>query len=144
MKISSKTTYGFRFLLALAVSDGNEYVKLGEVAKAEDISEKYLENIVAKIKPYGFIEVKRGAQGGYRLAKQATKIKLAEVFEILEGDLIGYDKASNQDDVSNNKAAVADLWDELRRTTQNFLESKTLDDLSELYKSKNSSQMYFI
>jgi Rrf2 family protein len=144
MKISSKTTYGFRFLLSLAVSDKNEYIKLGDVAKAEDISEKYLENIVAKIKPYGFIEVRRGAQGGYRLAKPADTIRLTELFELLEGELLDYENPTGVKDTSNNKATIAALWSELAEANRVFLQSKTLGDLAEIFKAKNSSQMYFI
>lgn len=144
MKISSKTSYGFRFLLSLAVSDKNEYIKLGDIAKAEDISEKYLENIVAKIKPYGFIDVRRGAQGGYRLSRSAESIKLSEIFELLEGELIDYENADLTKEISNNKLTVNNLWADLAKANRVFLESKTLGDLAELYKAKNNSQMYFI
>lgn len=144
MKISSKTSYGFRFLLSLAVSDKNEYIKLGDIAKAEDISEKYLENIVAKIKPYGFIDVRRGAQGGYRLSRSAESIKLSEVFELLEGELIDFENADLTKEISNNKLTINNLWTDLAQANRVFLESKTLGDLAELYKAKNNSQMYFI
>ncbi len=144
MKISSKTSYGFRFLLSLAVSDKNEYIKLGDIAKAEDISEKYLENIVAKIKPFGFIEVRRGAQGGYRLAKPAESIRLTELFGLLEGELIDYENPTSTKESSNNKITINNLWIELAEANRIFLESKTLGDLAEIFKAKNSSQMYFI
>jgi Rrf2 family transcriptional regulator, cysteine metabolism repressor len=144
MKISSKTTYGFRFMLSLAVAHPSEYVKLGEVAKQESISEKYLENIVAKIKPFGFIDVKRGAQGGYKLAKAAEEISLSEIFEILEGEAIEYEKPGQGDVPTANLLVINELWDSMRAWAGNFLGSKTLADLAESYKAKNNTQMYFI
>jgi len=131
-------------MLALAASSKNEFAKLGDIARTEDISEKYLENIVAKIKPHGFIEVKRGAQGGYRLAKPAHEIRLAELFEILEGDVIGYESFDKMPEPTNNKSTISDLWQELRVTTRTFLQAKTLDNLCESYNTKSNNQMYFI
>ena len=88
MNISIKTTYGLQFLLHLAKVNDNELVKINEVAKTENISVKYLENIASTIKSAGFIQVKRGAQGGYKLAKKPSEINLKDIFIVRDVNVL--------------------------------------------------------
>jgi len=142
MNISIKTTYGVEFLLFLAKENNNEYVKINEVAASENISIKYLENIVSTIKSAGFISVKRGAQGGYKLSKEPKEIILRDVFEALEGPVL---LSENQNDtiISN---VVADLWTNLQNEIVEYLGSKTLADLLSECKNRREEkgQMFYI
>lgn len=145
MKVSSKTTYGLRFMLSLALGYNKGYIRLKDIAGSENISEKYLESIVAVIKPLGLIDVKRGAYGGYKLSKPPHEIKLKELFEILDGSFIDLEtSASNKSTETFNEQVVTDLWVDLKAIVEGFLQKKTLANLVDAYKAKNDNTMYFI
>lgn len=144
MKISSKTTYGLRFLLNLALSYEQDYIRLKDVATQENISEKYLESIVAAIKPIGLVEVKRGSRGGYKLSKPPSKIFLKEIVEVLDGELVVPESTNFRTGNTYNEQVVDDLWSDLRSSVATFLGLLTLQNLVDNYHSKNKNQMYFI
>lgn len=146
MKISNKTTYGLRFMLNLSVSFNNEsFIKLPDVSKAENISEKFLESIVSLIKAKGLIKVKRGTTGGYQLAKSPEQISILEIFEALEGPVNlsePIDRISPSDEL--NKYVIHSLWNELNKNITIFLKYKTLADLVKEFGDKNKTQMFYI
>jgi len=145
MKVSSKTTYGLRFMLSLAIGFEKGYIRLKDIASKENISEKYLESIVATIKPLGLIDVKRGAHGGYKLSKAPHEINLKELFDILDGSFIDLEtSAGNNPPETYNDQVVTDLWVDLKAVVEAFLVGKTLADLVDAFKSKNDTSMYFI
>ncbi len=145
MKISSKTTYGMCFMLRLALSHGDNYIKLNDIAKSENIPVKYLENIVSIIKPANLIHVKRGVEGGYKLSRPPGQIKLIEIFKILDGTIL-HQEPSDERNISEtpNKLVVNDLWKELRLKLTELLEYKTLEDLANDFKKKHEDQMFFV
>lgn len=142
MTISIRASYGLRFLLYLAKSEKNKLVKLNEVAKSENIPEKYLEHIVASVKPRGIIQVKRGAFGGYKLLKEPDKISIREVFEALEGEILKREVQKG----TIISAVVEDLWEEMKNSIEEYLKSKTLKDLLEKYnyQIESNNQMFYI
>ncbi len=85
MKVSSKTIYGLQFLIRLAIEGSGKWMQLKEIVEKEHISEKYLESIVSRLKNSGLLQVKRGAQGGYKLALPPNQISLKQVLSIIEG-----------------------------------------------------------
>jgi Rrf2 family protein len=87
MRISTRTRYGVRCLLELAVNYAKGPVFLKDIAKLQEISDKYLSQIVIELKSAGIINAFRGAHGGYVLAREPEQITLREVVAILEGDL---------------------------------------------------------
>ncbi len=133
------------FMLKLAVSYGDKYIKLNEIAKSENIPEKYLENIVPIFKPANLILVKRGVEGGYKLSRPPGQIKLIEIFEVLEGTIL-QQEPSDERNISKtlNKFVVIDLWNELRLKLTELLEYKTLEDLANDFKKKYKDQMFFV
>jgi len=86
MWVSTKAQYGLRALVEIGLR-GPEPVPLKEVAKAQEISQHYLEQIAAALRRAGFIRSVRGARGGYRLARSPEEINALEVVEALEGSL---------------------------------------------------------
>jgi len=144
MKISSKTTYGLRFLLGLAIAYEQDYIRLKDIANQEAISEKYLESIVATIKPLGLIEVKRGSKGGYKLSKPPSKITLKEVVEVLDGTIIDSEVKDGKLGNTYNEQAVNDLWRGLQENISSYLDRISLQNLVDDYNRKNENQMYFI
>lgn len=144
MKISSKTTYGLRFLLGLAIAYEQDYIRLKDIAQQEDISEKYLESIVATIKPLGLIEVKRGSKGGYKLSKPPSKITLKEVVEVLDGTIVDTEVKDGKLGNTYNEQSVNDLWRGLQENISSYLDRISLQNLVDDYNRKNENQMYFI
>ena len=87
MKLSTKGRYGLRALLDVAVHSDEELVSISSIAARENISEAYLEQLMAKLKKAGLIVSQRGAQGGYRLAKPPGQISVGDILRALEGNL---------------------------------------------------------
>jgi Rrf2 family protein len=85
MKLSTRTRYGVRAILELALNDDKGPLQLKIIAHRQDISLKYLEQLMAILRTTGFVKSLRGAKGGYVLAKAANQIKLSDVFGALEG-----------------------------------------------------------
>ena len=92
--ISSKGRYALRGMIDLARQNSNGYVPLKEIAERQNISMKYLESIAALLNRGGLVKSTRGKDGGYRLAKPANEITVAEVMAITEGSLLSKDTAS--------------------------------------------------
>ena len=87
MKLSTQGRYGLRELLDLAVHQGNGTVSIQSIAARQNISERYLEQLIAKLKKAGLVSSIRGAGGGYRLAKDAEDISVGDILRALEGSL---------------------------------------------------------
>ena len=87
MKLSTKGRYGLRALIDLAVYSGQEAVSIQSIAKRQNISDRYLEQLMGKLRRAGLVVSIRGAGGGYRLARPAGEISVGEVLRALEGNL---------------------------------------------------------
>ncbi len=134
MNIARRTIYGFRFLIYLTNSNSDKYIQLGEIAKAEDISIKYLEKIVQIVKRAGLLTVTRGIKGGYKLSRAPEKINAKDLFYIFEG-------VNSISDNNNEADKEISLWEELDRTINSYLSGFTLKDLAEKSGIQN---MYYI
>ena len=86
MRLSARSQYGVRLMLALAYNYGNGYACLKDIAKGEGMSEKYLSQITIPLKGVGLLQASRGVRGGYALARPPTEINIREIVEVLEGD----------------------------------------------------------
>ena len=87
MKLSTKGRYGLRALIDLAVHSEEDPVSISSIAARQNISERYLEQLVGKLKKAGIVKSIRGAQGGYQLAKSADEISVGDILRVLEGSL---------------------------------------------------------
>lgn len=87
MKISTKGRYALRLMLDLAIYDTGEPVSLRDIAARQDISEKYLEQIISLLHKAGFVQSIRGASGGYRLTKSAEEYTVGDILRQTEGSL---------------------------------------------------------
>ena len=86
MKLSTRSRYGVRLMIALAAAGGDKSVFLKDIAASEDISEKYLSLIVIPLRAAGLIRSIRGARGGYVLAREPKDISLCDIVEAVEGE----------------------------------------------------------
>src|SRR5919206_2503168 len=87
MMFSTKAEYGVRVLVSLAKRGGETPVPLAEIAEEDALPLAYLEHLVARLRKSGLVDSRRGARGGYLLARPASDISMAEVVEALEGSI---------------------------------------------------------
>ena len=90
MKLSTRSTYGMRALVELALASGHGPVSAAAVAKRQDLSVAYLEQLLHRLKKHGLISSIRGPRGGYALANHPERITMADVVRILDGDKGGW------------------------------------------------------
>ena len=87
MKLSTKGRYGLRALIDLALYSENETVSIASISARQNISESYLEQLIAKLRKAGLVTSVRGAGGGYKLALPASEISVGDILRALEGSL---------------------------------------------------------
>lgn len=130
MKYSTRTRYGLRLLVFLARKNGEDFVQLREIQEKEDISLRYLEQIVRLLKPAKVLQSSRGKYGGYRLARPPEQINLAEVVGYLEGDLAPISCLAPEKECSRmDECATLPMWRELQDLILDFLRKKSLADM---------------
>ena len=132
MKLSSRTRYGMRAILELALEYGNAPLQIKTIAEREDISNKYLEQLIAMLKASGLVRSIRGPRGGYTLAKPPSDIQLKEVFTTLEGPMVPAECLEHPEYCPRcTDCATRQIWQELQNAIFGVLESVTLADLVE-------------
>ena len=130
MKLSTRSRYGVRLLIALAQAAGDKPVFLKDIAASEDISEKYLSLIVIPLRKAGLIRSIRGARGGYVLGRERQAISLRDIVEAVEGETCLVNCVKNPDACSRVPICpTRDLWALLGDKINETLESITLDQL---------------
>ena len=146
MKLSTRSTYGVRLMAILALRYGHGPVLLREVAEREEISEKYLGQIVMPLRAGALIRSVRGARGGYVLARAPEEISLREIVELLEGGLELAEAESNGTGTRTLTAVViARVWQELTEELARVLAATTLADIvRQVHSGGESPAMYNI
>jgi Rrf2 family transcriptional regulator, cysteine metabolism repressor len=130
MKISTKVRYGARAMVVLSFYYGKGPIELREIAKQENISLKYLEQVIIPLRTGGLVKSIRGSKGGYSLAKPPSEICLNDLIEILEGPLNLVDCL--RDSKSCQRAsfcATRDVWKEVSEALERIFLSTTLEDM---------------
>ena len=147
MKLSTRTRYGTRALLELALHSGKEPVSLKDIARQQQISLPYLEHLIAPLIAGGIIRSTKGPKGGISLARKPGDIKLIEITQLLEGSVAPVECIDNPEVCKRSEfCATRDIWSELKDVMDDFLKATTLQDLAEKQKSKGrkESSMYYI
>ena len=132
MKLSSKGRYAVMALADLAKFDPKEPVSLRDISLRQGISLVYLEQLFLKLKKNKIVNSIRGNKGGYILSRNASEIKISEVFFAVEETIktIGCEKHSKKGcNGKSSKCITHNLWDELEDYINNFFEKKKLSDL---------------
>lgn len=132
MKLSTRGRYGVRALLELAMGYKGGPIPINKLAERQEISAKYLEQLLIPLKAAGLVNSVRGARGGYVLARDPQKITLYDIVSVLEGPVVVVDCVENPDYCDRVGGCVVHLlWDEMSTLMQNFLTSICLADLVE-------------
>ena len=140
MKVSTRTRYGIRAILDLAEYSGEGPLQLRIIAQHQDISIKYLEQLMAILRSAGFIRSIRGAKGGYVLAKAPNEIRLDDVFKCLEGPVVTADCVESEEYCARaTDCVVKDVWAQVEQAVRNVLQSITLQDLVDRAKDEKAS-----
>jgi Rrf2 family protein len=130
MKISTKIRYGTRAMVELAVRYGEGPIELKEIAKKENISLKYLEQVINPLRADGLVKAVRGAKGGYSLAKPPSEICLYDVIETLEGPLNLLDCLHDTKACQKVSSCVTrEIWKAVSDAMSKIFYSVTLEDM---------------
>ena len=124
MNISVKGEYALQAIFDLASQEGGEPVKIANIAKRQNIPQKFLELILAGLKQGGFVESRRGAEGGYLLARAPEAITVGEVLRFVEGPGNGKVRPRRK-----TETPFTSLWERVDRSVSEILDKTTFADL---------------
>lgn len=132
MKLSTKGTYGLRAMIDLAIYGGVGQISIKNISERQNISENYLEQIIAVLKKNGFVKSSRGAQGGYSLNRLPIEISVGDILRVLEGDLnpvdcivVNVDKQCDESESCVTKF----VWKKISDSINDVVNNITLEDL---------------
>ena len=135
MKISTKGRYALRLMLDLALNNTGEAVSLKDIARRQDISDKYLEQIISILNKAGYVRSIRGAQGGYMLAREPETYTVGTILRLTEGSM---KPVACLEDEPNQCSRAGEcvtlrLWKMLDEAIEGVLDKVTLQDLKDWY-----------
>ena len=130
MMISTKGRYALRVLIDMAEHQTDGYIPLKEIAKRQDISEKYLESIVKSLVKGGVVEGMRGKGGGYRLCKSPDQFTTGQILRLMEGSLAPVSCLEGENTCPRaDKCLSLPVWEKLDALINDYLDSVSLADL---------------
>ena len=141
MKISTKGRYALRLMLDLALNSNGELVRIKTIAERQEISDKYLEQIISILNRAGYVKSVRGAQGGYRLAKDPSQYTVGMILRLTEGSMAPVSCLDGEMNECKRReqCATLEVWERLDAAIKGVVDNITLADLVEwqLEKSNN-------
>lgn len=149
MKVSTKGHYGVQAMLDLAQHFGEGPISLKSIAERQNLSEPYLEQLIAVLRKAGLVKSVRGAQGGYVLAREPKEIIVGDIIRVLEGPIAPVE-CVNQDDPDHCMKAdfcvTRGVWEKVKQSIEDVLDAISLEDMvKEAEKAKkNQTYMYYI
>ena len=146
MKISTKGRYAVRVMLDLALNNNGECIKVKEIAARQGISEKYLEQIIAVLNKAGYVKSVRGAQGGYRIAKEPADYTVGMILRLTEGSLAPVACLEDGADICErcDTCETLEVWQELYNAVNKVVDGVTIADLVERRKKRLENLDYSI
>ena len=139
MKISTKGRYGLTIMIELAKRHGEGPISLKTIAQVHDLSEHYLEQLIAPLRNAGLVKSIRGAYGGYKLAKEPGDITAGDVIRVLEGPITPVEGIEDEEPVK------ASLWIRIRDAVKDVLDNTTIEDLANYNDNgETDSYMFYI
>lgn len=144
MKFSTKGRYALRMMLEFALHPG-ECTRINQVAERQDISDKYLEQIVTILSRAGYVKSRRGAQGGYYLAKDPSEYTVGMILRLAEGSLVPVTCLEEEVNPCSRSQTCATLmvWRKLDHAISDVVDSITLADLVEEQKRLDGQANYY-
>lgn len=139
MLITQKCRYGLRAVLELAKRDGQGLVKTADIAKAQAVPPRFLEVILGQLKQGGFVTSRRGAGGGYTLARAVSDLTVGEVIHFLQGGIAGLHCVGSGGKAEcplDGRCAFAELWEETAQAVSSVCDRTTFADLMQRDRQK--------
>ena len=133
MNISVKGEYALQAIFDLASQRAGEPVKIAEIARRQRIPQKFLEMILASLKQGGFVESRRGAEGGYLLARSADSLSVGEVLRFLDGAREGSGRGKRK-----AETPFTGIWQQVDRAVSGILDKTTFGDLLRAWTEKQN------
>jgi Rrf2 family cysteine metabolism transcriptional repressor len=133
MHISVKGEYALQALFDLASQRAGEPVRIADIARRQKIPQKFLELILAGLKQAGFVESRRGAEGGYLLARTAESLTVGEVLRFVEGPQQGKARGKRR-----AETPFADMWQQVEQAVSGVVDHTTFADLLRAWQDKQS------
>ena len=131
MKLSTRSRYGVRALLELAIDYNQGPLQIKTIAEREKISNKYLEQLISLLKTAGLVLSIRGPKGGYVLAKPPEEVKLSDVFRILEGPVTTFDCLIDKSYCTRcGDCLTKNIWLKMQEAINGVLGAVTLKDMA--------------
>ncbi len=139
MMISTRGRYALRLMIDIALNEKDEPIRVKDIAQRQDISDKYLEQIIAVLVKAGFVKSLRGPQGGYRLTKKIGDYTVGSILRVTEGKLSPV--ACLEDDVNQcprkEDCITLGLWEKLDSAIKNVVDNTTLQDMIDWHYNKS-------
>lgn len=130
MKISTKGRYALRVMIDLAINDTGNFISLKDIANRQEISNKYLEQIIAMLNKAGYLETARGNTGGYKLAKKPSEYIVGDILRVTEGELAPIYCLTDEGECKRKEnCKTYSFWKGLDKVINEYVDSKTLEDL---------------
>lgn len=130
MRVSTRGRYALRLMLDLAMNNTGEPVRLKDVAKRQEISEKYLEQIISILNKAGFVKSVRGSAGGYSLKRKPEEYTVGMILRLTEGSLAPVDCVEDGTDCGRaDQCVTVLLWKKLNDAINGVVDNITLADL---------------
>jgi len=138
MKISTKGRYALRLMVDIAINGTDKPVRIKEIASRQQISDKYLEQIISNLVKAGFVKSMRGPQGGYRLSKAPKEYTVGSILSLIEGKLSPVACLDDEENMCDQKenCITLPLWEKIDEAIKNVVDNVTLEDLVDWNKKK--------
>lgn len=138
MKISTKGRYALRLMIDLAEHSNGKYITLKDISARQEISIKYLEQIITQLSKAGLLKSVRGPQGGYKLSKDSKDYTVGDILRVTEGNLSPVACLESDTNKCNSyeKCSTVDFWAGLYQLIQKYVDNVTLEDLVSKHISK--------
>ncbi len=137
MKISTRGRYALRLMLDLALNSRGNAVSLRDIAQRQEISDKYLEQIVTRLSRAGLVRSVRGAGGGYLLTRPPEEYSVGEILRVLEGSLVPVGCADGSSRCSRAEQCVTlEVWQQIQAAVAGVVDRLTLAELVRRYYEK--------
>ena len=134
LNISVKGEYALQAVLDLTIRESPAPVKIASIARRQKIPQKFLELILAGLKQGGFVESRRGAEGGYLLARSPDEITVGEVLRFVEGS-----RSSRTTPRQSGETPFTDMWTRIDRAVSEVLDNTTFTELARAWKEKQET-----
>lgn len=141
MKVSTKGRYALRLMIDIAMNDNGEPVRVKDISARQNISMKYLEQIISILNKAGYVRAIRGPQGGYRLVKKTSEYTAGMILRLTEGSLspvscLAYEESGCD---REDTCATLELWKRLDKAIRGVVDAVTLEDLVDWQEAKKDN-----